>query len=230
MSLKSVFTGGKFDRNRLELGLAMIAALAAAWGIWYWMATVIDKQATIGVVAAAIDLSAPRRIEKEDIKVLHLPRAALPGNAVADPEGIIGHALTRSVSENEVITTTDLAYDRDPSSDSALIPNEAIGFVLPSSWLAAPMPKVRKNDFVTILAALRQNRGAAGVAGVLLRDARVHGATGAGSPEAVLLGITIDEAERLLQAHTSEYDLVVITASAQPNKSGTAPTSTPRGR
>lgn len=230
MSLKTVFGGGKFNRNRLELGLAMIAAIAAAWGIWYWMATVTDKQATIGVVAAAHDLTAPRKILKEDIKVLHIARAALPGNAVADPEGMVGHALTRSVSENEVITTTDLAYDRDPSSDSALIPSEAIGFVLPSSWLVAPMPKVRKNDFITILAALRQSKGSAGVAGVLLRDARVHGTTGLGSPETILLGITTDEAERIVQAHASEYALVVIVSSAAPIKSETVSTSTPRAR
>ncbi len=220
-----MFIGGKFDRSRFELALALMAAIAAGWGIWYWMLTITDKQATIGVVAAAYDLSAPRKIVKEDIKILHLPRAALPGSAIADPEGIVGHVLTRSVVESEIITTADLVYDRDPSSDATLIQGDAIGFVLPSSWLAAPMPKVRKNDFVTILAALRGAKGTAGIAGVLLSGARVHGTTGSGSPETILLGITTDEAERITQAHTTDYNLVVVVESAKPKETVT---STPR--
>lgn len=217
-----------FDRTQTEITIAVIAALVAAAGIGYWMLTLYDAKQTIGVVAASRDLKAPVILTKDDIKTLHLAHEVLPETGVADPEGAIGQVLTRSVSKNEILTTADLIYQRDPSSESTLVPGGQVGFVLPNSWLASPMPRVKKNDFVTVLVGIQDRQGAPGGTGVTVKDARVLYvfADKDGFPFSILLALDEDSSRRLLEAKTNQYQIAVVVESAEPSPAAAA-TSTP---
>ena len=213
---------------RLELLLAVAFALLAAAAVAWWMFTLGQQKESVAVVVAATDLTAPKILKASDITLRQIPRELVPTTALTDVNQLAGQVLTRTKSSREIFTNTDLIYQRDPSSEATLVPGGHVGFVLSGNWLSGPVPHIKKNDFITVYGALPPSRpGDQGDLGVLIRQAQVLSVTYDKDdfPQAILLSLTEATAERILQAHTWQYELAVVVESLQP-ASASAATST----
>lgn len=204
--------------TRLENIGVIVAALFAAGGVGWWMVHFAGQKEFVSVMAAKKNLVAPLTISANDLAVINVPRESLPLTALIDAKEIIGKVLTRSVSAREILTTQDLVYDRDPNSASALVPQGKTGFVLPSSWLAAPFPKVKKNDFITVYVAFPPTRAVSAGGGVVLSFARVLAVSADkdGNPGSLLLALDDNAVGRISQAHAGSYQLTAAVESAEP--------------
>ncbi|MSU75728.1 MAG: hypothetical protein EXS55_04415 [Candidatus Magasanikbacteria bacterium] len=201
----------KVDFTRLEILGAILAAMVVAGAIFWWMINLYDERQPLTVLAARADLTAPRMLKIGDLKTLNISRESLPQTAVVDINQVVGQVLTRSLSANEVITTKDLIYDRDPNSEATLVPAGFSGFTLPSAWLSAPFPKVKKNDSISIYAAFPPTRTSGNNAGILASSIRVLSSetNKDGQSTAVLLALTPDIISRLIQARAANYQMIV---------------------
>lgn len=216
-----------FTHTRWEIIGTLTAALAAAAVFFWWMNNLYVEREPVMVVAAAHDLTAPSILRASDIKLLSISRNSLPVTAIVDDRQIVGRVLTKPLSANQVITTHDLIYDRDPDSEATLVPSGYTGFVLPFSWLAAPFPKIKKNDYVSVYMAFPQSRSGASGAGVLVSNARVLSVSADkdGQPTSVFLALPAEAVGRMLQARAANFSLVVV---AEPLPSSGVATSTAR--
>lgn len=213
---------------RIELILAIVFAVLAAGAVAWWMFSLGAQKEAISVIVAANDLTAPKIIKANDITIRQIPRELAPLNTLTDPAKLVGQVLTRTKAAREIFTTTDLIYQRDPSSEATLVPAGRVGFVLSGSWLSGPVPKIKKNDFITLYGALPPSgQGDQGDLGVLVRQAQVLSVAydKDGFPEVLLLSLTEANAERILQAHTWQYQMVVVVESLQ-NAPAASATST----
>lgn len=208
------------SHSKLEIIFSLFAAGLAAVGLFWWMNNLHSQKQLVSVVMAAKNLAAPLIIKESDLKIVSAPRELLPKNGLTQIPAAAGRLLTRSKTENETITSQDLVYNRDPNSDAALVTTGAVGFVLPGSWLSGQMPKIKRNDFISLYFVYPAGRGATGGAGALLRSVPVLNVlkeNDSGGPGAVLLNLTSEAVGKLLQAHASQYPLVLVVESAAPN-------------
>lgn len=215
------------NHSKLEIIFSLLAAGLAAVGLFWWMNNLSSQKQLVSVVVAAKNLETPKNINESDLKIVNAPRELLPKNGITQINVAVGRLLTRQKSENEIITSKDLVYNRDPNSDAALVTPGAVGFVLPGSWLSGPMPKIKRNDFVSLYFSFPAGRNQVGGAGALLKSVPILSVlkeSESGGPGAVLLNLTGEAVGKILQAHASQYPLVLVVESAAPSfSSSTVP-------
>lgn len=209
----------KLNHSRLEILGALLAALIAAGAIFWWLTNLYNEREPQSVVAAATDLSAPRVLKEADLITLQISRRSLPDTAVVEADQIVGQVLTRSLSAREVVTTADLVYNRDPGSEATLVPTGLVGFVLPGGWLTSGFPKIKKNDFITIMSvwpATGAPRFSPAGAGPIARGIPVLSVSADkdSAPSAVFIALTSELVGRLMQLHASGYPLAVVAEPA----------------
>lgn len=197
MKLKLNF---KISRRNLELvgalGLAALAFLVS----WRWAAGVVDRSVEITVVAAARDLAAPRTLAAGDVKTISIRRVVAPATALVNPGEAPDRTLMRNLSENQIITTNDIAV-LDISGSGYKVPAGLEGFSVNGSWFAGPLPGLKAKDRVTIIAsgAGSENIKNTGIIerGILVLEV-VSGSEGGAS--GIMLGVTEATAVKLLQS------------------------------
>ena len=206
---------GNYGR-RLEIVVSIVLALLAAGGVWYWQSLWSRSQELVPVAAAARDLTAARLLVASDVIMIKIPRQALPAIALVDPARAVGQPLVRSKAAREILTAADVGRQYDPTSEAALVSPGRLGFLLPANWLAAAMPRLKKNDAVTIYGAGASLAGRASAVGAIARLVTVLRVTDdkEGIPAAVLLSVDEPTVERLLQARTAQYQLIMVVEPA----------------
>ena len=145
-----------------------------------------------------------------------MPQTVISAKSIPEEKLLVGKMLTRSISANQIFTALDVSYTRDPNSESALVPNGLVGLVLPESWLAAPLPKIKKDDSITIyVAAAANNINKEGLAGVIVKAAPVLAVQSGkdGGALAALLALDSEAVERILKAKASQYLLMAVVES-----------------
>jgi pilus assembly protein CpaB len=97
------------DRQRILLifGAAWVSAALLTW--FLWAQTKAPKtEKTLPCVAAAHDMPAGTRLQKTDIRLVHIPERALPRTAVLDEASALDRVLLFPVNANEVLTNSRL--------------------------------------------------------------------------------------------------------------------------
>jgi pilus assembly protein CpaB len=111
--------------------LLMIGALALALG-FFASVTVYKRLQTgsgsssepmIDVMVAANDLQVGTKIDEHDIKIINIPRSALPEGAPRRRSDVIGHGVIIPMTKGEFILATKLAGDNAGAGLPALITN-----------------------------------------------------------------------------------------------------------
>lgn len=204
-------------RLRKDALVATITGLVAVVGVAWWMASFADRRELLPVVAAAHDLSAPRVLVADDLRMVRVAREALPETALTKRDELIGQTLIRSVVKNEILTTADLPGPEDPNALSPQTTAGQVGVVLPVDWLAGPMPRVKKNDLVTVIAALPARPGSEGSTGILIDRVPVRSVevSETGAPVALLFDVPSEVAAALLEARVNQYALAVVVGSSR---------------
>lgn len=93
---------------------------------------------TRAVVAAAVPLAVGAQIQPEDLRVLHLPPAALPDHIYTNSKDLVGHVLTTAAVPNQVIVSEMVAQ---PGTGVGLPP------LIPPGMRAV---SVKVNDVVSV--------------------------------------------------------------------------------
>jgi len=79
-----------------------------------------------------------------------VPEAILPANALSAPEQAIGRVAIVPLTANEVLLTSKLAGGE--AGLSSRLPDGRWAMVLPSGWLATPLPALAAGDRLDLLA------------------------------------------------------------------------------
>lgn len=199
-------------REWLTLIIAFVLALASFGAFGYWALSLADQSEVIDVVVAARTLTAPRTLTNDDVRQERIRRDAVPSTAVARAEDAVGLTLIRQLSEHEFVTTNALLGAVNPDLVGLKIDDGSFGFVLPASWLVAPMPKVKNNDRVTVLVSGKSAGGEELNTGIILQGVAVADVTvrSDGAVESVLLPLDLSTSARLLQARANTFALTML--------------------
>jgi hypothetical protein len=218
-----------FPWETVQLVVALVLALLAFGIFGYWALSIVDKSEQINVVVAARKLDAPRILVADDVKQERIRRDAVPATAIAEVEDAVGLTLLRSLSPQEYLTTTVLIAERDPGLAGFAIDVGLHGFVLPLSWLAAPMPNLKKDDLITILVSGQSADGGALNTGVIANGVPVAGVTrkGDGPVQDILLPLDLPTAAQLVQARADKFLLTVIVNGIGGSETNDENSSTP---
>jgi Flp pilus assembly protein CpaB len=79
-----------------------------------------------------------------------VPEAILPANALSAPEQAVGRVAIVPLTANEVLLTSKLAGGE--AGLSSRLPDGRWAMVLPSGWLATPLPALAAGDRLDLLA------------------------------------------------------------------------------
>lgn len=202
--------------KKLELIGAIVAALLAGVGIFIWLAAAHDGVELVPVLSARKDIIAPKILTNDDVGFIKVPRGSLPRGAVTASAQVVGRVLLKTLAQNEIILSSDVTRGRDQDSEALLVPSGMVGVMVPSNWLAAPMPKVKAHDLVSIFVAVPLTKQTSGGVGKIVNAAEVLSVQGEkdGGPQGALLALRSQEAERLLQLKATQLQLLLVVESA----------------
>jgi pilus assembly protein CpaB len=139
--------------TRMRVFMVLVLALTAGGGLAFatynYVQNAPTRTVTIPtrpVVVAATDLQIGAALDAKSVRVIDWPSSAVPKNAIADPQEVIGRGLLMPVLENEPILPTTLASKEAGAGLPPAIPpglralsvrvNEVIGvagYVLPGT-------------------------------------------------------------------------------------------------
>lgn len=190
-----------------QLQIAIACAVLAFLGFGYWAYTTADRADQVQVVVAARNLTAPLVIGPNDVRLVSYRRDSAPVSAIADLQHVIGLTLLDSVPEKQMLTVNDFSARKvDPNLAGFDVPIDRKGFWIPNTWLAGPIPELKKDDSVTILASVATQSGNlnTGIVGERIRVLDVKTGNSAGT-DRVMIALDLPTSERLLQARANGW-------------------------
>ena len=201
-----------FLKKRSDLLTALGLALMAFFIFEYWALSLVDQAEQIPIVTAKSDLVAPRILTEKDLTIVHLRRDSVPKTALVSIHDALGLTLTHSLSAAQILTTNELLGKLDPELGGFEVPIDQKGFALPNQWLAAPFPKIKKDDSITILVSHAprnvRDRNTVVIA-QHLPVLRVHSTTD-NTIEQAFIRLDILTAGALLEARANNYLMEVL--------------------
>jgi pilus assembly protein CpaB len=196
--------------------LAITAGGALAFGTYNYVQHLPTKTTSIPtrpVVVAANDLDIGAELKREDVRIIDWPANAMPANAIADPQEVIGRGIVLPLIQNEPILPMKLSSKEAGSGLPPSIPpglravsvrvNEVIGvagYVLPGTRvdvLATVSPTGQNADIMSKVVLTNVQ--------VLAAGTKIERDTERNKPMAVsvvTLLVNPEESERLTLAST----------------------------
>lgn len=197
--------------TKIQLIVALLFGIGAFVVFGYWAITLVDRSEEVQVVAAASELKAPRVLSDQDLQQVRIRRELLPQTAIANLKDAVGLTLTHPISKNQVLTINELQGPIDPELGGFKIPTGAQGLVLPASWLAGPLPKVKVGDRITVLVSGTGKNGSP-TTGIAAEHLLVRGVESGsdGVLQRILLIVDVKIAASILQARAGNLLLEVL--------------------
>ncbi|HEY5714275.1 MAG TPA: SAF domain-containing protein [Candidatus Gracilibacteria bacterium] len=139
--------------QKLKRRYAITFLIMLLIGVWYSYAYhqqyVIDHQIIYAVIAEQ-DISSPKLIESEDLKLKGIPRKYLPRQFFLETESLTDQLLVQDLIEGEVLLPHHLKPKSDPNSISAKFEND-YAFTLDEEWLIARLPQLKSKDHIDLI-------------------------------------------------------------------------------
>jgi len=197
--------------------VALLLGVGAFITFGYWAITLVDRSEEINVVVASADLKAPRALSAQDLRQVRIRRELLPQSAIAEVKDAVGLTLIHPISKNQVLTINELQGRIDPELGGFKIPAGAQGLVLPASWLAGPLPKIKTGDLITVLVSGTGKNGSptTGIAAEHLSVRSVESGSD-GVLQRILLVVDVKTAASILQARSGNLLLEVLVEGQGP--------------
>jgi Flp pilus assembly protein CpaB len=192
-------------RRRLPFYLLAALLLAGLAGILTFLyldrlraSTVPARQA----IVARQEIRPGTLLDGSMIEGRLVPEAILPANALSAPEQAVGRVAIVPLTANEVLLTSKLAGGE--AGLSSRLPDGRWAMVLPSGWLATPLPALAAGDRLDLLAY----QPGAPLAEVAVIVSAVEVLETPGDPSAVgglALAVTLDQASAVAYAHGNGF-------------------------
>jgi Flp pilus assembly protein CpaB len=116
--------------SRILLGLGVLIAVVAGAGTYFYAGAARNAPPTdvtvVDVLVAARDIQARSALGADDVKVVQLPRALAPANALHDASGTAGLVTTVALTANEPVLPTKLAQPGSEGHIAVLPPGATV--------------------------------------------------------------------------------------------------------
>ena len=165
-------------RGFLLVALSLMMGVGAAWVANNWVQirsgqlSAVDNSNEIAVVVASMDIPYGTKIAPRHLNTISLPKAAVPGDAVLDPESIEGQVSSTDVVTGEMLMKSRLSEHGSGSTLAALIGENmraitvrvddvvgVAGFLLPGNYVDVIAIKVERSSKIaktnTVLKKIR---------------------------------------------------------------------------
>ena len=206
---------GARRRSGYYLILAALLALLAGGLIFAYLGSL--RRAALPnqpALTARLAIRPGTLITEEMIEVRRYPSALLPTGSLDRPSQAVGRTAQFPLEAGEVLLASKLQRG-DQGGIAHLIPEGLRAIVLPAAWLAGAPPPLATGDRMDLLAIHPQ--AAASSAGLILSDVEVLGTTGGTeAPERIVLAVTLDQAQAVLQARASGYHMLLLARPSGP--------------
>lgn len=201
--------------NKLQISLAAALAVVSGVAIFVWLTALEKNRELVTVLALKHDVTLPIILTNDDFIKLAVPRESLPSNYLSNPTQAAGKIFNHSAYAKYILTANDFANHRDSTSESMLVPAGMIGMVLPANWLAAPLPRLKAHDLVSVYVAVATTKQSQGGAGQVVSAAEVLAvrAEKDAAPQGIFIALTPVAAEQLLRLKASQLPLLVVVES-----------------
>ncbi len=202
-------------RTYAEWFVALVLATFTAAGLWWYLNSLRSDHSLQAVITVQKDLPVRHTLAQSDVATTLVPARLIPLSAIRTSTLLVGHVLTHSLNKGEIVVKNDFVADRDPDSEAVLIPEGQLGIVLPSNWLSAPLPRVKKNDLVTIYIATASSANMLQNNGVLIKSVPILTvkSTKDGALENIFVALSPTQVAAILQARASQFHLLVAAES-----------------
>ena len=165
-------------RGFLLVALSLMMGVGAAWVANNWVQlrsgqlSAVNNENEITVVVASMDIPYGTKISARHLNTISLPKAAVPGDAVLDPESIEGQVSSTDVVSGEMLMKSRLSEHGSGSTLAALINDNmraitvrvddvvgVAGFLLPGNYVDIIAVKLDRNSKIaktdTVLKKIR---------------------------------------------------------------------------
>ncbi len=141
-------------RGFLLVALSLMMGVGAAWVANNWVQirngqlSAVNTENEITVVVASMDIPYGTKIAARHLSTISIPKAAVPGDAVLDPEAVEGYVSSRDVVSGEMLMKSRLSEHGSGSTLAALISDNmraitvrvddvvgVAGFLLPGNYV-----------------------------------------------------------------------------------------------
>jgi pilus assembly protein CpaB len=160
---------------------------------------------SIPVVVAARDLEPGTRLSVEELHVMTVPEAIVPSDALREISQASGRVLSVPIREQQVVLESQF-IESSGKGISSHLPKDHWAFVMPTAWLASPVPSASAGDHFDLM-AYQPGRPADEV-GVIVSRVRLLNGTESGAQ--IILVLTLEEAKTILYARANGFTLVLL--------------------
>jgi Flp pilus assembly protein CpaB len=192
-------------RRRLPFYLSLAVLLAALAGILTFL--YLDRVRASSVpsrfaVVAVRDIRPGTLLDETMIEARPVPEVVLPANALFSPAEAVGRVVVAPLTSKEVVLESRLAGGS--ARLSSRLPDGRWAMILPSGWLATPLPPLAAGDRLDLL-AYQPGAPLAGAV-VIVTSVEVLETPGEGEAAGGLaLAVALDEASALVYARANGF-------------------------
>ena len=192
-------------RRRLPfylLAALLLAGLAGFLTFFYLDGLRARAVPTRLAVVARLDIRPGTLIDGSMIEGRLIPEAVLPSNALASPEQVVGRVVVVPLVAREVILASKLIGGEGRLSSR--LPDGRWAMILPSGWLASPVPELAAGDRLDLLAY--QPGASLSEAAVIVSAVEVlTPPDGQDSADGLALAVTLDQASAVVYARGNGF-------------------------
>ena len=195
-------------RRRLPFYLVMAVVLAGLAGLLTFL--YLDRLRLSAVptrlaVVARQEIRPGAVLDESMLEARAVPEAILPVNALTSPAEAAGRVAIVPLGANEVLLTSKLSGGE--SGLASRLPDGRWAMILPSGWLATPLPSLGTGDRLDLLAY--QSSAPLADAAVIVSAVEVLDVLG--GPEVtsgLTLAVTLDQATAVLYARSNGFAIL----------------------
>ncbi len=197
----------------LMLGVSVVTALGASALAMSWLeerTAVRDPQnGQSAVVVAATRIPFGETVRMEDLRMVSLPREAIPSNSFSNRDEVVGRVAAQTLYPGETVLSERVVENLGGSALGAVLANGKRAISVRVDDVAGVAGFILPNNRVDVLATRRAGNGRNMETETILRDINVLAVDQRASPEgedgpmlvrAVTLEVSPDEAERVTKA------------------------------
>ncbi len=154
LPLTTIDWSKKFNRQKIiYFVIATLLAFFVALNGYQLLHRAQKNSELVEVVIAAKNIPKNTKAQKDAFQFRKIRRDQIPGNAITNPQDIIGQTSLVDISQNQIIVSQFFKEITNPDSISAQIADNQVAISIGFDWLTAPIPDIKTGDVIDIIAS-----------------------------------------------------------------------------
>ena len=154
LPLTTIDWSKKFNRQKIIYFLiAILLAFFVALNGYQLLHRAQKNSELVEVVIASKNIPKNTKAQKDTFQFRKIRRDQIPGNAITNPQDIIGQTSLVDISQNQIIVSQFFKEITNPNSISTQIADNRVAISVGFDWLTAPVPDIKAGDVIDIIAS-----------------------------------------------------------------------------